>query len=150
MSFRFRTHDSTRARVGVVVLVDRVGGTTSLSQNTTNIDVLLSLFLNGLSFGSLLSLLAVQIALQTWLSTTSTRFVVHGLGNSAFTRCCHLLGVELIATAYVFVGQALGFFASASTSDTSGYGSRSCFFLRGGLLGGDALVAGVRISDWRT
>lgn len=138
------------SRIRIVSLPDRIRRPPSLTQHPTHIKPLLLLLLNRLPQGSLLALLPVEIGFHTGFAAAAEdgRVIArHGVGDLAFPGSGHLFGFEFVAAADVLVGVALGFFAGAgavdATAETAGGG-----FGVGGLLGGDALVAGGRRVSW--
>lgn len=107
--------------VSVILVVYGVSRATPLPQNASNINFLLLLLLDLLPRRGLFCLLAVQIALEPLLRARSAWLVVYRCGNLALGWCGHLLAVVLVAPAYIFVGQALGFFARGCAADAPCY-----------------------------
>lgn len=112
---------SSTATVGVVVLVYRIRRATPLAEHATDINIMLSLLLDGLPCRGLLSLFAVKVALQALLTAAGTRLLLDGIGDLALTRRGHLLGIQLVVAAYIFLREAFGFFAGPSTADSACY-----------------------------
>jgi hypothetical protein len=98
-----------------------ISGTSSLTQYTTNIDVLLLLFLDLLSGLLLFCFLAIQVRSQVGCRSGSSWLSVNNICDLSFARSSHLFTVEFFVSTDRFVRLALGFFARRCTSNTASY-----------------------------